>query len=429
MPPQNLMVVAALQNAEIALLEPLMAFEIEAPDEFMSGIIGELNAKLADITDLALLEVVDAGLSQFQVTRRLTAMLNDLLADLPEERHKALLRYKRRLAQGIETLPAEYQTVAHTGDRRTEDDAGDSQRLVVQDAAIATGVDADAAGERPVSAVALGRGPDGAERRLAIAEAVTNIAAAAIGRIGDIRLSANWMAAAGEPGQDGALFDTVRAVGLELCPALGIAIPVGKDSLSMKTVWRDQDSERRMCAPVSLIVSAFAPVTDVHRTLTPQIDMACGDSRLLLIDLGGGRNRLGGSCLAQVFGRFGGPVPDLDAPESLKGFFEVIQSLNRDGLAMAYRAGAELAVAELVGEPRLRLDQEGVVGQVGVDPLTRALGFGHAVDLTHRGPGQLPQVADRLRGQGSSFSSRPSKFPWSNGWRRLSVADRASGLQ
>lgn len=175
-----------------------------------------------------------------------------------------------------------------------------------------------------------------ASGRMAIAEAVTNIAAAAIECISDIRLSANWMAAAGEPGQDGALFDTVRAVGLELCPELGIAIPVGKDSLSMQTVWRDGQGERRMRAPVSLIVSAFAPVTDVRRSLTPEIDTGCGDSCLLLVDLGNGRDRLGGSCLAQVHGKFGGAVPDLDRPAQLKAFFEVLQGLNRDGLVRAY---------------------------------------------------------------------------------------------
>ncbi|MDX1380451.1 MAG: phosphoribosylformylglycinamidine synthase, partial [Xanthomonadales bacterium] len=164
-----------------------------------------------------------------------------------------------------------------------------------------------------------------ASGRMAIAEAITNIASAAIGRIGDIRLSANWMAAAGEPGQDGALFDTVRAVGLELCPELGIAVPVGKDSLSMKTVWRDDQGERIMRAPVSLIVSAFAPVTDAARSLTPLIDMDCGPSHLLLIDLGNGRNRLGGSCFAQVHGRFGREVPDLDRPEQLKALFETVQ--------------------------------------------------------------------------------------------------------
>jgi phosphoribosylformylglycinamidine synthase len=172
--------------------------------------------------------------------------------------------------------------------------------------------------------------------RMAIAEAVTNIAGAAIERLSDIRLSANWMAAAGEAGQDGALFDTVRAVGLELCPELGIAIPVGKDSLSMKTVWQDAGGERRMLAPVSLIVSAFAPVTDVTRSLTPQLDLERGESRLLLVDLGNGRNRLGGSCFAQVQGAFGREVPDLDAPDQLQALFGLVQELNRGGLLQAY---------------------------------------------------------------------------------------------
>jgi phosphoribosylformylglycinamidine synthase len=175
-----------------------------------------------------------------------------------------------------------------------------------------------------------------ASGRMAVAEAVTNIASASIGAISDIRLSANWMAAAGEPGQDGALFDTVRTVGLELCPELGIAIPVGKDSLSMKTVWQDDGTERRMLAPVSLIVSAFAPVVDVHRTMTPQLERTVPGSRLLLIDLGNGRNRLGGSVLAQVHGAFGDDVPDLDRPAHLKAFFAAVQSLNAQGLLRAY---------------------------------------------------------------------------------------------
>jgi phosphoribosylformylglycinamidine synthase len=175
-----------------------------------------------------------------------------------------------------------------------------------------------------------------ASGRMAVAEAVTNIACAAIEDISRIRLSANWMAAAGEPGQDGALFDTVRTVGMELCPELGIAIPVGKDSLSMKTVWQEGELERRMTAPVSLIVSAFAPVTDVQRCLTPQIDRGCGESRLLLIDLGNGRQRLGGSALAQVHGYFGQEVPDLDQPVQLKQLFGLVQDLNRAGLLRAY---------------------------------------------------------------------------------------------
>jgi phosphoribosylformylglycinamidine synthase len=189
-----------------------------------------------------------------------------------------------------------------------------------------------------------------ASGRMAIAEAVTNIASAAIADISRIRLSANWMAAAGEPGQDGALFDTVRAVGLDLCPELGIAIPVGKDSLSMKTVWHDETGERRMLAPVSLIVSAFAPVTDVHRSLTPQLELECGESKLLLVDLGNGRNRLGGSALAQVNGVFGREVPDLDRPEQLKNFFSAIQDLNKSGLIRAYHDRSDGGVATTLCE-------------------------------------------------------------------------------
>ncbi len=152
----------------------------------------------------------------------------------------------------------------------------------------------------------------GASARMAVTEAVLNILAADVARLSDIRLSANWMAACGEPGEDAALYDAVRAVGMELCPALGIAIPVGKDSLSMKTVWRDGDAQRSVVAPVSLIVSAFAPVADARRTLTPQLATDAGDTRLLWIDLGEGRGRLGASILAQVHGELGDSAPDLD---------------------------------------------------------------------------------------------------------------------
>jgi phosphoribosylformylglycinamidine synthase len=172
--------------------------------------------------------------------------------------------------------------------------------------------------------------------RLAVGEAITNLAAADIASLGDIKLSANWMAAAGHLGEDARLYQTVKAVGLELCPALGIAIPVGKDSMSMKTVW-EQDGERRaMTAPLSLIVSAFGPVTDARRTLTPQLRLDLGDSDLILIDLGAGRNRLGGSCLAQVYGQVGNQGPDLEHPESLKRFFAAIRELAGEGLILAY---------------------------------------------------------------------------------------------
>jgi phosphoribosylformylglycinamidine synthase len=187
-------------------------------------------------------------------------------------------------------------------------------------------------GERPI--VALLDAP--ASGRMAIGEALTNIASAPIARIEDVRLSANWMAAAGHPGEDAALFDTVRAVGEALCPQLGLCIPVGKDSLSMKTVWEQDGESREMVSPLSLIISAFAPVTNVMDALTPQLCTDCGDTDLILIDLGKGCNRLGGSALAQVYGQLGHQTPDLDDPKMMRAFFEMVQFLNQEGLLLAY---------------------------------------------------------------------------------------------
>ncbi|MFC0134167.1 phosphoribosylformylglycinamidine synthase [Massilia eurypsychrophila] len=175
-----------------------------------------------------------------------------------------------------------------------------------------------------------------ASGRMAVGEAITNIAAAAIKDISDIKLSANWMAACGQPGQDAALFDTVKAVGMELCPALGISIPVGKDSLSMRTTWTDGEAGKAVVSPVSLIVSAFAPVADVRRTLTPQLRADAGESVMILVDLGRGKNRLGASALAQVTQQLGNDVPDVDSADDLKGFFAAIQQLSADGKLLAY---------------------------------------------------------------------------------------------
>jgi phosphoribosylformylglycinamidine synthase len=175
-----------------------------------------------------------------------------------------------------------------------------------------------------------------ASGRMSIGETLTNLAAADIDAIGDIKLSANWMAPAGHPGEDARLYDTVKAVGMELCPALGIAIPVGKDSMSMKSVWEQDGEQRQVTAPLSLIISGFAPVTDVRRTLTPQLRNDRGDSDLILIDLGKGANRLGGSALAQVYKQLGHHSPDLDDPEMMKRFFGVIGELNRNDLLLAY---------------------------------------------------------------------------------------------
>ncbi len=175
-----------------------------------------------------------------------------------------------------------------------------------------------------------------ASGRMAIAEAITNIAASWISDIGNLKLSANWMAPAGHAGEDAALYATVKTVGMELCPALGISIPVGKDSMSMKTVWEDDGEKKAVTSPISLVVTAFANTADVSKTLTPQLRTDLGDSALILIDLGNGKNRMGGSALAQVYSQLGDSAPDVDHPAQLKAFFEQIQALNSAGKLLAY---------------------------------------------------------------------------------------------
>ena len=196
-----------------------------------------------------------------------------------------------------------------------------------------------------------------ASGRMAVAEAITNIAAARIEDIKRIRLSANWMAAAGHPGEDANLFDTVKAVGDELCRDLGVAIPVGKDSLSLRARWQEGEDEYQVVSPVSLIVSAFAPVVDVRQHLTPQLQATDESSYLLLLDLGQGENRLGGSCLAQAYKRSGGEPPDLDNPQLLKNFFAAIQELNDRDMLLAYHdrsdGGLIATVAEMMFASRL----------------------------------------------------------------------------
>jgi phosphoribosylformylglycinamidine synthase len=181
-----------------------------------------------------------------------------------------------------------------------------------------------------------------ASARMAVGEVITNLAGTSIEKLPDIKLSANWMAAAGEPGQDQALFEAVHALGLELCPALGLTIPVGKDSMSMKLSWREDGESRSVISPLSVIVSGFAPVTDVRRTLTPCFEDK--NAVLLLIDFVGGKERIlggakehtGGSALAQSFGLIGGEAPDTPEPAKLKSFFDLIQRLNREGKLLAY---------------------------------------------------------------------------------------------
>jgi phosphoribosylformylglycinamidine synthase len=187
-----------------------------------------------------------------------------------------------------------------------------------------------------------------ASGRMAVGEAITNLLAAPVS-LDRIKLSCNWMAACGEPGEDAALYDTVHAVAMALCPALGIGVPVGKDSLSMRTRWDDAGQTKQVTAPVSLIVSAFATLDDVRGTLTPRLQPV--DSALILVDLGAGRNRLGGSMLAQVLGRFGDEVPDLDDAQRLKALVAAVNQLRAAGQLLAYHdrsdGGAWACVCEM----------------------------------------------------------------------------------
>lgn len=224
-----------------------------------------------------------------------------------------------------------------------------------------------------------------ASARMAVGEAITNIAAARINKISDMVLSANWMAPAGHPGEDAGLYDAVKAVGEELCPKLGIAIPVGKDSMSMKTVWDEGDTTHSVTAPLSLVISAFSPVEDVSKTLTPQLRTDLGDSNLILIDLGKGKNRLGATCLAQVYKQLGHHSADLDDAESLKSFFNVIQKLNQKGRLLAYHDRSDGGLLATVCEMAF-------AGHTGINIILDNLGDSSIASLFNEELGAVIQV-------------------------------------
>lgn len=201
-------------------------------------------------------------------------------------------------------------------------------------------------GERPPLALI----DAAASARIAVGEAITNIAAASIDKLSDIKLSANWMAAAGYEAEDEKLYDAVKALGEEFCPPIGLTIPVGKDSLSMRTVWKDNDTAKSVTSPLSVIITAFSPVKNIKKTLTPELQN--GDNTVLvLIDLGLGKNRLGGSALAQSYNQLGDNTPDI-APDLLKKFFDAIQKLRSDDKILAYHdrsdGGLLAAVTEMM---------------------------------------------------------------------------------
>ncbi len=223
-----------------------------------------------------------------------------------------------------------------------------------------------------------------ASGRLAVGEALTNIAATQIGPLTRIKLSANWMAAAGHPGEDAGLYEAVKAVGEELCPALGITIPVGKDSMSMKTRWQEGAEQREMTSPLSLVITAFARVEDVRKTVTPQLQTV--DNRLLLIDLGNGANALGATALSQVYRQLGDKPADVRDAKQLAGFWNAIQTLVADGKLLAYHDRSD-------GGLLVTLAEMAFTGHCGVEADIAALGSDSLAALFNEELGAVIQVA------------------------------------
>ncbi len=377
-----------VQNADTSL-SPMQIWCNEAQERYVLAIKPEslplfqafcerehcLFAVIGEATDAEHLSLSDAWLGGAPVDLPMNVLFGK-----PPKMHRDVQRLSKTLPDlqldGIELAEAVKRVLAfpavadksfliHIGDRSVtglvaRDQMVGPWQIPVADVAVtASGFqaytgEAMALGER--TPLALIDGP--ASGRMAIGEALTNLAAASIADIKDIKLSANWMAAAGSPGEDAVLFDTVKAVGMELCPALGLAIPVGKDSLSMRTVWQDQGIEKTMTAPLSLIITGFAPVLDIRKTLTPQLQPVA--SELWLLDLGLGKNRLGGSVLAQVYRQLGSVAPDLDDAELLSAFFAVVQKHNAQGDILAYHdrsdGGVLAAVTEMLFAGRQGVD-------------------------------------------------------------------------
>ncbi|MCR0996709.1 phosphoribosylformylglycinamidine synthase [Serratia rubidaea] len=237
-----------------------------------------------------------------------------------------------------------------------------------------------------------------ASGRLAVGEALTNMAATEIGSLKRVKLSANWMAAAGHPGEDAGLYEAVKAVGEELCPALGITIPVGKDSMSMKTRWQEGDEQREMTSPLSLVITAFARVEDVRHTVTPQLRTDKGETELLLIDLGNGHNALGATALAQVYRQLGDKPADVRNVEQLAGFFNAMQQLVAERALLAYHDRSD-------GGLLVTLAEMAFAGHCGVEADIQALGADTLAALFNEELGAVIQVsADRVEAVLQAFA-------------------------
>ncbi len=227
----------------------------------------------------------------------------------------------------------------------------------------------------------------GASARLAVAEAITNIAGTDIGDLNRIKLSANWMSPAGHPGEDAGLYEAVKAIGEELCPALGLTIPVGKDSMSMKTQWQENGEDKAVTSPLSLVITAFGRVEDIRKTVTPQLRTDKGDSRLIAIDLSAGKNRLGGSCLAQVYKHLGTTTPDVDDALALKNFFNALQTLVAEQKLLAYHDRSDGGLFTTVAEMAF-------AGHTGVDIDLSALSGSDVEVLFNEELGAVIQVRE-----------------------------------
>ncbi len=383
-----------------ARLESFLA--LAARERCPAAVIGEL-------TDDGILRVEDGPGGEVTVDMPLSVLLGKLPRMQRDARSEPVPRTPLVLASGqardalyrVLRLPAvaDKSFLITIGDRSVgglihRDPMVGPWQVPVGDVAVTAadlfgnGGEAMAMGER--TPVAVLDAP--ASGRLAVAEAITNVLAADIRALGDIKLSANWMAACGEPGQDAALYATVHALGEELCPALGIAIPVGKDSLSMKTAWDESGRKHVVRAPVSVIISAFAPVIDVRRTLTPVLRLDAGATRLLLVDFSAGRNRLGGSALAQVHGVLGEQPPDLDRPDDLKSFASALAMLRANKQVLAYHDRSD-------GGAIVSLIEMAFAGHCGLDVSLPAGAGGELGALFAEEPGVILQVAaDQLAG-------------------------------
>lgn len=261
-----------------------------------------------------------------------------------------------------------------------------------------------------------------ASGRMAVAEAITNMLAAPI-ELSRVKMSANWMAACGEPGEDAALYATVKAVGMELCPQLDISIPVGKDSLSMRTQWNEGGQVKKVTSPVSLIITGFASIDDVRGTLTPQLDASEDDSTLVLVDLGRGKMRMGGSILGQVLGQTGNETPDLDDAKDLIALVDAVNDLRAKGLILAYHDKGDGGLLATVAEMAFA----GHVGvAINVDMLVTE---GDGISDSRMDSGEGKNWASQISGRRDDMTLRALFNEELGAVLQIRTADRAAVLQ